>query len=68
MIEHTFFSPGRFKREANEFAWRLLFDEEACRVEYDLASYVTEEGIALNNSLLFYDYIYPSVNLATKTK
>ena len=47
MIEHTFFSPGRFEREANEFAWQLLFDEEACRVEYDndLGRYVREEGI-----------------------
>ena len=47
MIEHTFFSPGRFEREANEFAWQLLFDEEACRVEYDndLGRYAREEGI-----------------------
>ncbi|HEY3362150.1 MAG TPA: ImmA/IrrE family metallo-endopeptidase [Methanosarcina sp.] len=47
MIEHTFFSPGRFEREANEFAWLLLFDEESCRVEYDndLSRYVREEGI-----------------------
>ncbi|WP_229537009.1 hypothetical protein [Pelosinus baikalensis] len=45
--KHTFFSPGRFEREANEFAWQLLFDEEACRVEYDndLGRYVREEGI-----------------------
>jgi Zn-dependent peptidase ImmA (M78 family) len=35
MIEHTVFSPDRFEREANKFAWQLLFDEEACRVEYD---------------------------------
>jgi Zn-dependent peptidase ImmA (M78 family) len=47
MIENTFFSPSRFEREANEFAWLLLFDEEACRVEYDndLGRYVREEGI-----------------------
>ncbi|WP_158442801.1 hypothetical protein [Pelosinus sp. UFO1] len=35
MIEHTFFSPGHFEREANEFAWQLLFDEEVCRSDYD---------------------------------
>ncbi|AIF51829.1 ImmA/IrrE family metallo-endopeptidase [Pelosinus sp. UFO1] len=47
MIEHTFFSPGRFEREANEFAWQLLFDEESCRSDYDndLGRYAREEGI-----------------------
>lgn len=47
MIEHTFFSPSRFEREANEFAWQLLFDEEICQSEYDndIDRYVLEEGI-----------------------
>jgi hypothetical protein len=47
MIEHTFFSLGRFEREANEFAWLLLFDEESCQVEYDgdIYRYVRDEGI-----------------------
>lgn len=47
MIEHTFFSPSRFEREANEFAWQLLFDEECCCLEYegDIDRYVYEEGI-----------------------
>jgi len=40
-------SPWSFEREANKFAWQLLFDEEACRVEYDndLGRYAREEGI-----------------------
>lgn len=39
--------PSRFEREVNEFAWQLLFDEEACRFEYDndIGRYVREEGI-----------------------
>lgn len=47
MMEHTLFSPSRFEREANEFAWQLLFDEGSCRVEYDndLGRYAREEGI-----------------------
>ncbi|MCC5468522.1 hypothetical protein [Pelosinus baikalensis] len=45
MIEHTFFSPGRFKRETNEFTWQLLFDAEAYRFEYDndLGRYIWEK-------------------------
>lgn len=48
MIEHTFFSPGRFEREANVFAWLLLFDEEDCKYTYcgDIDWYVIETGIA----------------------
>ena len=47
MIENTFFSPSRFEREANEFAWLLLFDEEYCEYHYggDIDRYVREEGI-----------------------
>ena len=47
MMENTLFSPGRFEREANEFAWQLLFDEESCRSDYDgdLGRYAREEGI-----------------------
>jgi Zn-dependent peptidase ImmA (M78 family) len=47
MIAHTFFSPGRFEREANEFAWLLLFDEEDCKYTYcgDIDWYVIETGI-----------------------
>ena len=33
IIEHTFFSPGRFEREANEFAWQLLFEAETDPIE-----------------------------------
>ncbi|GMA99492.1 hypothetical protein [Pelosinus sp. IPA-1] len=32
MMENTLFSPGRFEREANEFAWLLLFDYEVARL------------------------------------
>lgn len=47
MIEHTFYSPGRFEREANEFAWQLLFDEDYCDYAYegDIDRYVKEEGL-----------------------
>lgn len=47
MVEHTFFSPGRFEREANEFAWNLLFDKTCCDYDCcgDVNRYVVETGI-----------------------
>lgn len=47
MIEHTFFSPGRLEREANEFAWHLLYDQEYCQYAYEgyVDRYVKEEGL-----------------------
>jgi hypothetical protein len=46
-LKHTFFCPGRFEREANEFAGQLLFDERLAGGEYDinLGRYVREEEI-----------------------
>ena len=48
IVNHTFFTPGKFEREANEFAWYLLFDEKECRYDYDgdVLRYVKETGIA----------------------
>ena len=48
MLEHTLFAPGQFEREANEFAWHLLFDEGFCQYHYDgdIDRYIREEGIA----------------------
>ncbi|WP_373325681.1 ImmA/IrrE family metallo-endopeptidase [Sporomusa paucivorans] len=46
MLEHTLYSPGKFERQANEFAWWLLYDKEYCAYAYngDLERYAKEEG------------------------
>lgn len=62
MVEHTFFAPGRFEREANEFAWLLLYNEEECAYDCcgDINRYVCETGIA---ELLPYASLMHSPNI-----
>ncbi len=47
MLEHTLYSPEKFERQANEFAWWLLYDEEYCNFAYggDIDRYAKEEGL-----------------------
>ena len=48
IVNLTYFLPGRFEREANDFAWHLLFDEDECRYECggQVNRYVCENGLA----------------------
>jgi Zn-dependent peptidase ImmA (M78 family) len=48
ITQNTLQCPGKFEREANEFAWELLYDEEYCQYAYDgdIDWYIKEEGIA----------------------
>ena len=47
IVNHTYFLPGRFEREANDFAWNLLFDERECRYDYggNVDHYIRATGL-----------------------